>query len=285
MPGCDDRRIRCAVACLIAFGLGSTARAAPPTSGAGGNLYQPSYSPEPGPATPRRTANDGASETPAIGARQATYISATESGSPQLRAAAESKQPLPGDKVQGIQAEPMPLSGATRDSSDTALLHGRRAPGTPSAVPAVLSMFASLAVVLGLFLGVMWFLRRGLPKGARILSSDVVEVLGRAPLAGRQQMHLLRFGNRLLLISVSPSGAETLAEISDPAEVDRLAGICQQSHKASATAAFSQIFRQLSEARGRKATEPVRGTDEVVAHSPITGRRSVLKHHAEDDDA
>ena len=165
MPGCDDRRIRCAVACLIAFGLGSTAHAAPPTSGAGGNLYQPSYSPEPGPATPRRTANDGASETPAIGARQATYISATESGSPQLRAAAESKQPLPGDKVQGIQAEPMPLSGATRDSSDTALLHGRRAPGTPSAVPAVLSMFASLAVVLGLFLGVMWFLRRGLPKG------------------------------------------------------------------------------------------------------------------------
>jgi flagellar biogenesis protein FliO len=230
-------------------------------------------------------ATDRASEAPSTGARQATYISAAESGSPQFRAAAESKQPLTGAKASPNQAEPMPFSGAAHDPSDTAVLHGRHAPGTPSAIPAVLSMFASLAVVLGLFLGVMWFLRRGLPKGTRILSSDVIEVLGRAPLAGRQQMHLIRFGNRLLLISVSPGGAETLAEINEPAEVDRLAGICQQSHKASATAAFSQIFRQLSEARGGKTKEPVARVDEVVANASLAGRRTVLERRVEDDDA
>ena len=132
-------------------------------------------------------------------------------------------------------------------------------------------MFGSLAVVLGLFLGLVWFLRRGLPKAARLLSSDVVEVLGRSPLAGRQQMHVIRFGNRLLLVAVSPSGAETLAEISDPAEVDRLAGICQQTQTASATARISaRYFGNCLKLRGRKATEPVRGTDAVAAHSPIT---------------
>jgi flagellar biogenesis protein FliO len=179
----------------------------------------------------------------------------------------------------------MPLSGAGRDSADSTAVHGHHAPGTPSAVPAVLTMFASLAVVLGLFLGVMWFVRRGLPKGTRILSSDVVEVLGRAPLAGRQQMHLIRFGNRLLLISVSLTGAETLAEINEPSEVDRLSGICQQSHKASATTAFSHIFRQLSEARGGKTKGPISAGDDDHGRETTAGRRSILQRQAEVDDA
>ena len=53
---------------------------------------------------------------------------------------------------------------------------------------------------------------------------------GRAPLAGRQHVHLLRCGSKLLLVSVTPGGAETLTEVTDPAEVDRLAGLCRQAH-------------------------------------------------------
>ena len=99
----------------------------------------------------------------------------------------------------------MPIGPAGRESDEPASAHGARhdAPAATSSVPAVLSMFGSLAVVIGLFLGLVWLLRRGSPKAARLLSSDVVEVLGRSPLAGRQQMHVIRFGNRLLLIAVS----------------------------------------------------------------------------------
>ena len=45
---------------------------------------------------------------------------------------------------------------------------------------------------------------------ADLTTRDVVQVLGRAPLSGKQQMHLVRFGGKLLLLSVTPSGAETL---------------------------------------------------------------------------
>ncbi len=62
-------------------------------------------------------------------------------------------------------------------------------------------------------------------------------------------MHVVRFGNKLLLVSISPAGAETLSEIVDPAEVDRLAGICQQADAHSATNAFRHIFRQFGEDR------------------------------------
>ena len=69
-------------------------------------------------------------------------------------------------------------------------------------------------------------------KSATLLPTEVVEVLGRAPLAGRQQMHLLRCGNKLLLVSVTPTGAETLTEVTDPVEVDRLSGLCRQAASA-----------------------------------------------------
>ena len=74
---------------------------------------------------------------------------------------------------------------------------------------------ASLGIVLGLFLLVAWAVRRGMPRNAALLPREAVEVLGRAPLVGRQQVHLVRCGNKVLLLSVSAASVETLTEITD----------------------------------------------------------------------
>jgi flagellar biogenesis protein FliO len=184
---------------------------------------------------------------------------------------------------QANRGEPMPLGGSARDAErgdKGAALAGRHEmPATPSPGPALFSMLGSLAIVLGLFFGLVWLLRRGMPKGTRLLSSEVVEVLGRAPLAGRQQMHVVRFGNKLLLVSLSPGGAETLSEIIEPAEVDRLSGICQQSHANSATNAFRQVFRQFGEDRSffRRGDANKRPADPLA-------RKSSVPQVMEDDD-
>ena len=144
------------------------------------------------------------------------------------------------------------LPAARHDAPIPLTVHAHSAHGEPTPMPAGLQslvpMAASLAVVLGLFLAFAWMLRGATPKAAGLLPNEVVEVLGRAPLAGRQQMHLLRCGNKLLLVSVTPAGAETLTEVTDPLEVDRLAGLCQQARPHSATAAFRQIFQQFGSA-------------------------------------
>ncbi len=108
-------------------------------------------------------------------------------------------------------------------------------------------MMGSLAVVVGLFLAVVWVMKRGGAVASRLLPGEVVESLGRAPLGTRQQMHVIRFGSKLLLVSLTPAGAETLAEIADPAEVDRLAGLCQQTHSQSATGAFRHALKQFTQ--------------------------------------
>jgi flagellar biogenesis protein FliO len=119
----------------------------------------------------------------------------------------------------------------------------RPAPQTPAG--ALTTVLGSLAVVLGLFFVVVWFTRRALPRAATSLPAEAVEVLGRTPLSGRQNMHVIRFGPKLLLVSVTPTGAETLAEINDADQVERIAGICKQNQPGSVTATFRQVLSQF----------------------------------------
>lgn len=110
----------------------------------------------------------------------------------------------------------------------------------------LLSVLGALGIVLGLFLLLVWLLKRGLLGNARPLPPEVVQSLGRASFAGRQQLHLLRVGRKLVLVSVTAAGAETLTEITDREEVDRLAGLCQQRSDTSATVAFQQTLQRFS---------------------------------------
>lgn len=124
-----------------------------------------------------------------------------------------------------------------------------RQPVTKPAVPtpsgAIGTVAGSLGIVLGLFLVVAWCLRRFSSAGAALLPKEVVELLGRAPLAGRQQMQLVRIGNKLLLVALSPAGAETLTEITDATEVEHLTALSRRRNTSSSTAAFQQALAQL----------------------------------------
>ncbi|OHB67123.1 MAG: hypothetical protein A2V70_11890 [Planctomycetes bacterium RBG_13_63_9] len=113
----------------------------------------------------------------------------------------------------------------------------------------MVTVAGSLAVVLGIFFLVAWGMRRAGPAGSAVLPTEVFELLGQATMSNRQQVHLFRCGNKLVLVSVTPAGAETLTEITDPLEVDRLAGLCQQMQPNSATEAFRQVFRQFAPQR------------------------------------
>ncbi len=116
--------------------------------------------------------------------------------------------------------------------------------GLPS--NSIYSTLSALVIVVGLFLVCMWVLRRAGRKSNKLLPAEVVSVLGRVPLAGRQFAELLRVGNKLVLVALMPTGAETLTEVTDPLEVDRLAGLCQQHDPHSSSLAFEDVFTKMS---------------------------------------
>lgn len=129
-----------------------------------------------------------------------------------------------------------------RERSERELLEPRAAPGNSKTLTTVVG---SLAVVLGLFFVVAWCMRRTLPASMTRLPSEVVEMLGRAPLAGKQNLHLLRVGGKLVLVVVTPFGAETLTEVTHPDEVERLIALCKQNSGHGPTAEFRAVLRQF----------------------------------------
>ncbi len=136
---------------------------------------------------------------------------------------------------------PLPPPSEKRKPRDSNSSNSIAPTGTLSTV------FGSLAVVLGLFLLVVWLARRALPNTPFNLPKEVVEVLGRTQFGNKQQMQLVRIGNKLLLLCNTASGTDTLTEITDPEEVDRIVGLCQENHPGSISATFRQVLSQTVE--------------------------------------
>jgi flagellar biogenesis protein FliO len=176
--------------------------------------------------------------------------------------AAEDQPPAePHGSVQQVAAEtPRHLSAATSplavplkpQAGQATQRLGRAAlpPGVPNA--------ASLGLVVGLFVLVIWAVRRGAPGATMPLPAEAVEVLGRATLAGRQQVHLVRCGHKLLLVCLTPTGAETLTEIWDPAEVEHLQNACRQ-----ADGGGNPLRKMLGTLAGAGKRTQYRGFEEV----------------------
>ena len=111
---------------------------------------------------------------------------------------------------------------------------------------------AGLAIVVGLFLLCAWLFRRSGPKPTSPLPKDAAAVLGRMPLAGNHFAHLVKLGNKLVLVSVGPDSVTTLAEVDDANEVQRLLALCLRGNPTSTSAEFQQVLEQL-------AAEPAQG--------------------------
>ncbi len=116
--------------------------------------------------------------------------------------------------------------------------------GSGGTLQMLLSVGSSLLIVIGLFLGTAWCYRRTLNTSMGSLPKQVVQVLGRTALAPRQQLMVVRFGSKLVLVSLVQGEARTLSEITDPLEVDQLAGMCESSQPGSISNSFRNILNQ-----------------------------------------
>ena len=103
----------------------------------------------------------------------------------------------------------------------------------------------SLGLVLILFLGVAWLVKRAQPQSHMMLPTGVVEVLGRVPISQKQQLQLVRLGPKLLLVSSTGSGMQTLGEISYATQVEQIVAICQANRAGGITQSFRQVMGQF----------------------------------------
>jgi len=136
-----------------------------------------------------------------------------------------------------------------RSRSDDASTTGRASNALP-----LTTVVSSLAIVLGLFGGLVWVFRRSGGTANSAISKDALQVIGRAPLAPRQNMVLVRCGQRILVLAVGGSNTCTLAEITHPDEVAELLAQCSGTGK--------QHFQQTLQSLGKEKPTTNRFVDD-----------------------
>lgn len=118
-------------------------------------------------------------------------------------------------------------------------------------------MLTSLGLVVGGYLAVVLLFRTiASGKGGR-LPSSVFELVGSTRLNARQSLQLVRVGSRLLMLIVSPEGAQAVGEISHPGEVETLVSMCDRRARRRPVAASdgTTAFVPAGATRGREGNQ------------------------------
>ncbi|MCY2980328.1 MAG: flagellar biosynthetic protein FliO [Planctomycetota bacterium] len=180
-----------------------------------------------------RSSGAGASNLSQTGVQQARWSSESSSA-----------------KVENPKARtPLELKPRTKEASSSV-------DKPTSTWAAALSMFFSLAIVISLFLFIVWLFRKSQPNTFQKLPTGVLQVLGSTVMAPRQQVYVVRFGNKMLLVSHQPGQTQTLGEITDADEVHRLAGLCESNQPTSVTHSFRDVLRHVASGRSDTESQP-----------------------------
>jgi flagellar biogenesis protein FliO len=134
----------------------------------------------------------------------------------------------------------IPLKPPSKDVHDLAPSR------SSSSWTSILSMVFSLILVIGIFLGLSWIFRKTSPTAGSMLPKEVVEIIGRTPMANRQQLYVIRFGRKLVLVSQQVGQTEVLSEIDDQTEVDHLLGLCEQNNSRNISTSFRNVLQQVA---------------------------------------
>ena len=177
---------------------------------------------------------------------------------------ATTSQPSAGPSASPLAEAPRRITPRPA-SGQTAATPGR----SPAArgVPSPWTAFGSLAVIVGLIVvAARVWKTHGPPIGGG-LPSDALEILGRRPLDRRNAIQIVRCGSRILILGVGEDGLRTLAEISDPAEVESLTGICRREASDQEGGPGVLGFLRRPHAASTLEGPQFRGRiDEVLAH-------------------
>ncbi len=132
---------------------------------------------------------------------------------------------------------------------------------------------ATLILVISLFLllAFVWRLRSPGRSRRNGLPGDILAVLGQTQLGQSQRLQLIRLGSKLLLVSTTQHGSQTLGEITDPEEVYRIESICSHGRWPS----LSQSLREKAERQVqlKQQSETVLGSQQSV----VQGGKTLLE--------
>jgi flagellar biogenesis protein FliO len=123
----------------------------------------------------------------------------------------------------------------------------------------IVTIASSLAVVLGLFAGLVWISRKfgGGVGNERAIPKEVVQKLGSTMIDARTRLTMVRCGDRILVLTQNATQVQSIAEITAPEEVRQITAACLGDAKQAFMSTLKSIEQEPA-ARGfiAAASEP-----------------------------
>ena len=113
-----------------------------------------------------------------------------------------------------------------------------------SSSPSLFKAFTSLLVVLGLIVVFAYIFKRFALGSNRPGNSGAIEIIARTVVNPKQSLCLVKLGERLLLVGLSPNHIAALTNLDDPEEIVRIMGIVEQDSVHSVSNTFSRLFHR-----------------------------------------
>lgn len=159
--------------------------------------------------------------------------------------AAEAEQPIqrpPESEQAGAIGKPG-ASSDPADAKDTKAI-GRQSTGRGFWQA---SDFLPLFAVLALVALAAWAVKKYLPARRLVSGTGVMEIVARLPLNPKQSLVLVKMGQRMVLVGLSPERVNTVCLVDDPEEVANLTGRIASYARDASDREFGQSLDQQAE--------------------------------------
>jgi flagellar biosynthetic protein FliO len=143
---------------------------------------------------------------------------------------------------------------------------------------ALVDVVVSLAIVIGLVGALVWALRRFAPRAVRMYSSDSLKVLSRTFVGPKQMVCLVKAAGRILVVGATQQSVTLLSEITDSAEVEKIAGAAEAASSKSATAAFKDMVSNIARPRRASGEEELASAAEGISQKLSKLARKLERH-------
>jgi flagellar biogenesis protein FliO len=184
----------------------------------------------------------------------------------------ESKEPAKSPNL----TRPLRLGGKSYISSGADRDKDSRKTGGDSENPGLATVLFRIAIYLvglvGLLVAVGFGVKRLLPGGKQIFSTQAMEVLGRTYLDSKRYLAMVRIGGKVVVLGISPEGMTPVSEITDPEEVTGLLRTARP-----VTESGRSVFKSLLQGSMTRLAADDKAEKEVEREAALAAETGLIK--------
>lgn len=132
----------------------------------------------------------------------------------------------------------------------------------PDFIATAIKMFSALLLVLGIFMGSFYLLRRVVKRDVGTRGRNVIRIIDRSYIGVKKSVTLVDVAGKVLVLGVTDNQISLLTQIEDPDRIEQLKGSKVTGASGSFSNHLSRLLTKTRNGRTRKEVVSVQATSD-----------------------